>query len=560
MACRALGVDTGRQEGRCSSSICWACRTSHSTECPCSSAGRGSLALLAYLALSRRAHPRESLATLLAGECSEARSRKLLSNVLVDLHRAVGDYIVVSRNALAFDHDRPHWLDVDVFRSRLMTTLEGSSSGDLNEAIALYRDELLAGRPPVRCARAGVVVVQRSGGLRGLYVQALRREVESGKDERPLTVGIPLARRLLAEEPWLEEAHRDLMSMLARAGQRHAAIAQYHACRKVLREELGTDPQPETTALFNRLRTDNTPVPHNVPLPTTPMVGRAEQLRLLVPVLSDPECRLMTITGLGGAGKTRLAMEVARRLALPNTQSTEHPFPDGVVFVALADDPEASMRSELLDLESQTRLLVLDNVDELQSETHVVTDLLARAPHVTVLATSRSPLHLPGERVLRLDGLALPRSEDELEDAEASALFLQEARRVEVGFQLACEDRPFLVQLCQAVGGLPLALLLAARWMPVLSCAALMDELATGVGVLSTAESDLPIRQRSIASVLDSALERLPGAERTLACGLPLPAELLRRLRELTLVSIGDDRQGAQPHPLLRPYFRSRVA
>ena len=75
----------------------------------------------------------------------QARSRKLLSNVLVDLHRAVGDYIVVSRNALAFDHDRPHWLDVDVFRSRLMTTLEDSSSGDLHEAIALYRDELPAG-------------------------------------------------------------------------------------------------------------------------------------------------------------------------------------------------------------------------------------------------------------------------------------------------------------------------------------------------------------------------------------------------------------------------------
>ena len=83
-----------------------------------------------------------------------------------------------------------------------------------------------------------------------------------------------------------------------------------------------------------------------------------------------------------------------------------------------------------------------------------------------MLATSRSPLHLPGERVLRLDGLALPRSEEELEEAEASALFLQEARRVEVGFQLTEGDRPFLVQLCQAVGGLPLALLLAARRMP----------------------------------------------------------------------------------------------
>ena len=135
------------------------------------------------------------------------------------------------------------------------------------------------------------------------------------------------------------------MSMLARAGQRQAAIAQYHACRKVLREELGTDPQPETTALFNRLRMGNAAVPHNVPQPATPMVGRAEQLGLLNTALSDRDCRLVTITGLGGAGKTCLAMEVARRLALPNTKATEHPFPDGVVFVALADDPEASMRS-----------------------------------------------------------------------------------------------------------------------------------------------------------------------------------------------------------------------
>src|SRR5688572_6722208 len=232
---------------------------------------RGSVALLAYLALSRRAHPRESLATLLAGECSDARSRKHLSNVLVDLHRAVGDYVVVSRNALAFDHHRSHWLDVDVFRSRLTSGLEGNSSADLHEALALYRDELLAG---VRLSDAPELeswLFSTREELRGLYVQALRREVESGKDERPLTVGIPLARRLLTEEPWLEEAHRDLMSMLARAGQRHAAIAQYHACRKVLHEELGTTPQPETTALFNRLRKAGTPVPHNVPLPATPM-------------------------------------------------------------------------------------------------------------------------------------------------------------------------------------------------------------------------------------------------------------------------------------------------
>jgi DNA-binding SARP family transcriptional activator len=564
-------------------------------------ARRGSIALLAYLALSQRAYPRETLATLLAGDSSEDQARKYLSNVLVDLRQHLGEYVSATRQTVSFDRTLPSHVDVDEFRAQVEAALFVDSPADLEKAIRLYRGEFLAGLTLAGAPDFDIWLFAQREELRGHYMQALRAEVDSSLQQGTWSAGITPARRLIAEEPWLEEAHRQLMLMLAHSGQRQAAIAQYHTCRRVLREELGVEPMPETTALFKRMRAAISPPRHNLPIPSSVMVGRREEMRLLFGLLTEPNCQMITLTGMGGSGKTRLSLEVARAFASPTSTPAEQPFADGIIFVPLAesaltstDDPNrvileacataldvptdgstGELRERLaLYLKSREMLLVLDNFEHLRPGASEVQYLLTQAPLLKVLATSRGPLHLQAERVLHVDGLGLPSSAADVECAEASALFLQEARRVQVGFILPEAQRPYLVKMCRQLGGFPLALVLAGRWAPVLPCSEIVRELADGVDVLETPESDLPERHRSVKVILDSALSQLTKEERALAQALAdqppdgarpstatrrtssemLPG--LRKLSEQSLVSVDSACGTARLHPLLSRYVR----
>ena len=180
--------------------------------------------------------------------------------------------------------------------------------------------------------------------------------------------------------------------------------------------------------------------------------------------------------------------------------------------------------------------------------------------------------------MLHVDGLELPEDGDDLERAEASVLFLQEARRASLGFQLRPEERGHVVELCRLLGGFPLAVILAARWAAIVGCAPLLKELAHGLDVLSTSEPDLPERHRSLAAILDDTLAQLTGDERELAHSIALttpvrgkggrasrtdfPRDLLPRLRPLSERSLlwVDQTQGAlRVHPLLPLHERGRV-
>ena len=333
-------------------------------------ARRGSIALLAYLALSQRAYPRETLATLLAGDSSEDQARKYLSNVLVDLRQHLGDYVNATRQTVAFDRTLPARVDVDVFRSQVEFALADDAATDFEDAIRLYRGEFLAGLSLGGAPDFDVWLFAQREELRGQYMQALRAEVSASLRRGAWGSGISPARRLIAEEPWLEEAHRQLMQMLAHSGQRQAAIAQYHTCRRVLREELGVEPMPETTALFKRMRAAISPPHHNLPTPSSVMVGRHEEMRLLFGLLTDPDCQLITLSGMGGSGKTRLSLEVARSFASPSTTPAEQPFADGIIFVPLADSPtphdESPQRAILATCAASLELPSDGSVDELR--------------------------------------------------------------------------------------------------------------------------------------------------------------------------------------------------
>jgi predicted ATPase/transcriptional regulator with XRE-family HTH domain len=272
----------------------------------------------------------------------------------------------------------------------------------------------------------------------------------------------------------------------------------------------------------------------DLPIPATPLVGRESELAALGQLLRDPQCRLLTIVGPGGIGKTRLAIEAATR--------HQELFPDGACFVPLAslDSPaflvsaiadalqlvlqgHVEPRAQLLGhLRGKRALLVLDNVEHLLAGVGLFGELLECAPSAKLLVTSRERLNLHGEWVFEVQGLPVP-SPDQAEYAEeysAVALFVQSAQRAQAGFELRTEERPSVVRICRAVEGMPLAIELAAAWVSLLSCREIAEEIERGLDFLTTTMRDVPERQRSLRAAFDHSWSLLSVNERRVLVGL----------------------------------------
>jgi predicted ATPase/DNA-binding CsgD family transcriptional regulator len=258
-----------------------------------------------------------------------------------------------------------------------------------------------------------------------------------------------------------------------------------------------------------------------------PFVGRIQELVDIRARLMTPECRLLTLTGLGGSGKTRLAIEAATTLA-PQ-------FPHGAVFVGLQPLArsdllvpaiaqalgvmfygEGELQQQLLDyLHDKTLLLILDNFEHLLDGAALLTILLASAPGVTILATSREALHLQEEWLYPLTGLATPPSvyATSVEDYDAVQLFLAHARRLQPHADWATNHEA-IIRICELTAGLPLAIELAASWLKGLSIAHIAQEMQRNLDFLSATTRNLEQRHRSMRAVFDQSWEFLSEDER----------------------------------------------
>lgn len=264
------------------------------------------------------------------------------------------------------------------------------------------------------------------------------------------------------------------------------------------------------------------------PPPTLPLVGRQTELIELDTLLAHPACRLITLVGPGGMGKTRLALEVATR--------HQETFPDGVAFVDLQSVPRPDLLAAtianalhlplqgtddlaaqlLLAVRRQQQLLVLDSFEHLREGTRLLVALLQHAPQLKLLVTSREVLNLRAEWVYPLDTLPVPpvTPSGNLMEYPSIALFVAHAQRVRPDFSLEREQTA-VVQICRLVNGLPLALELAAAWTRTLACATLAAELAHNLALLTTTCPDVPERHRSVQATCEQAWERLHPAEQT---------------------------------------------
>jgi predicted ATPase/DNA-binding XRE family transcriptional regulator len=271
-----------------------------------------------------------------------------------------------------------------------------------------------------------------------------------------------------------------------------------------------------------------------LPRPPTSLIGREAELAELARLLCDPQCRLLTLVGTGGIGKTRLAIEVASR--------HQDPFPDGACFVSLASlnssaflvpaiadalgylfQGQVEPRTQLLNyLRAKRSLLVLDNVEHLLEGVELFAELLECAPGVNLLVTSRERLNLQSEWVFEIQGLPVPPTDQagRAEEYSAAALFVQSARRAQAGFELGAEEQLWVVRICHMVEGIPLGIELAAAWVPVLTCREIAHEIERGMDFLATTMHDVPERQRSLRATFDHSWSLLSADEREVLCRL----------------------------------------
>ena len=391
--------------------------------------------------------------------------------------------------------------------------------------------------------------------LRETLLHCLETLAGQAVAEHDIQPAIVFTRRIVEIEPWREAAQRRLIELLAESGQRAAALKQYEICRQVLLEELGVEPEVETTTLFEAVRTGAAVSPsiapaHNLPSDPTPFVGREAELAQVAGHLADPACRLLTLLGPGGIGKTRLAIQDARAQVAG--------FTDGVWFVDLAPVTSADLLAstilhglsvhasgvdaqlQLVDyLRDKQLLLVLDNFEHLLAATDLLADLLRSASRLKLLVTSRVRLNLPQEWLLPLAGLDLPAprdgadlGEEQDDSAEpnaaprstapalarygATALFVDRARRLQPDFRASGKEAVAILRICQLLDGMPLAIELAAAHTRSLSLEKIAQELEHGLQLLSTSVRDVPERQRSMTAAFAHSWRLLSEHQRSI--------------------------------------------
>ena len=462
-------------------------------------------------------------------------ARKLLQVYVSHLRRIIGEVLETRSTGYVLRADCVT-VDADTFERLCLDGCRAEQSGDaalasalLHQALELWRGPALADVAYEPFARPAAERMEQS-----------RLDAMEACAAADLALGrhgevVATLHDALSANPLRERLRGQLMVALYRGGRQAEALAVYEDGRRLLLEEMGLSPGrdlqqihrgvlQQDPALDTQREAIGVAVWRRMPKPPTPLIGRDHERRDLAQLLTAPDARLVTVTGPGGIGKTRLAIAAAEDIA--------GRFDGGIVFVDLSPVSDAAMVMRaiadsferirgaphtpdisLLDSVAEAIgtdhvLLVLDNMEQVVSAGADVAALLAAAPGLTVLVTSRARLRVSVERVYAAPPLPLPAAADArdvtaLTDVPSVALFVERARSVVQNFTVDTGNAGPIIAICVRLEGVPLAIELAAPRVLLLSPEALLERLDHRLPLLSDGSWDLPARQRTVRATID---------------------------------------------------------
>lgn len=495
-------------------------------------------ALVAYLLLHPGPQTRDYLATLFWGDSSDAQARHSLRTALATVRKEIApDLLLADRDHVQLNPDRPCW--VDLWALLTLAADVDRNRAALPAALALWQGELLAD-----CYEEWLIPDREHYRIR--LITRFLQVIQSLRARSDYAAAITVAHRLLTVDPANEQAHQHLMFCYMASGDRHAALRQYELCERTLRAELDVPPLPETTSLYRWIKQNRQDAQAaaaqitNLPIPLTSFVGRTRETAAIKHLLTQSVgcARLLTLTGAGGSGKTRLAIQVA-------TDLIDH-FLHGVWWIELAPltdwgqivravgkaigvnevDHEPCWQSVVDFVGDHALLLVIDNCEHLVgAAAQLMGTLLRHCPNLQVLATSRERLDLAGETVWQVPTLPVPdpatlTQPDQGLAIECIRLFVERAAAVQPGFRLTAANAPAIGTICAQLDGIPLAIELAAARVKVLPVEQIAARLQSAIGtrftLLTQGSRTAQPRQQTLRAAIDWSYELLTQAERQL--------------------------------------------
>ena len=527
-------------------------------------------ALFTYLTLTRQTHRRDSLVDLLWPHSDQTNGRALLRGCLHNINKVLGDGLLDSdRETVTLDPNADLWVDVDEFRDFIAKCKTHGHPSDkvcpsclkpLKDAVGLYHGDFLSGFNLKDSVLFDDWQSAQSQSMKSSLDVGFERLIRCLREEGELEKAIDYAQRWLELEASNEAAHRQLMELYARSGGTAAALRQYEECVRILEEETDSSPQEETIRLYEKIKsnafseektspseeaspteremeTEPTPeprdtFPNNLPLQLTSFIGRVREIAEIKRLLSTT--RSLTLTGAGGCGKTRLALEVAAQLV--------EEYEDGVWVVELAslsdpalvpqevalaldvsEQPGRSFSDTLSDyLKSKSTLLILDNCEHVIDVCATFSETLLRScPNLKIIASSREALGIAGELTYRVPSMSLPDPKElpileNIGEYEALSLFIERAAFNEPTFAVTVGNIEALTQICHRLDGIPLALELAAARVKALSPEQILERLDDRFRLLTGGSRTALPRQQTLRSTIDWSYNQLSEKEKVL--------------------------------------------
>lgn len=517
--------------------------------------------LLAYLILHRTApQSRQRIAFLFWPDLSEARARSNLRYQLHLLRRALPDpdsFLQADELTLQWRPDAPFKSDVAAFEGFLLEADTAERHGNraelrtaLERARDTYRGDLLPS-----CYDDWIVGERER--MRQAMTQALERLIGLFEETRDYREALTAAQRLVRYDPLHESTYRSLMRIHSAAGDKVSALSAFRKCAAILHAELGVEPSQPTRDLYDRLfggeptpgeqtvslsmplahHSSQPAVPNNLPVPMSSFVGRRVELAEVKKTMSS--ARLVTLTGPGGCGKTRLALQVATDMSQGRMRDAVWQISLESVWdakripqvIASACGIRAQKKPIIKQLIDQFRdehvLLVFDNCEHLVPACSILIDrLLGDCPQLSILATSREPLGIAGEYTVPIPPLSLPDPVivsgnwpeilATLKTSEAVDLFVDRATSNLPTFGLTEKNAGAVIEICRRLDGIPLALELAAAWVQVLSPRQIAARLDDALGLLTRGVNAALPRHRTLRAAVDWSHNLLSEPERAL--------------------------------------------